>query len=112
MWSEDWFSEETDRASQLTYKIIEIDPDDFVRLITSGEPTTIGNDIKHLYLLWRRFNSQGAIKSLEELAILVIEAEGQIGEWSDASVLRRALQEFKDSVSSQVSQWKSDLREN
>jgi hypothetical protein len=112
MWSEDWFSEETDRASQLTHKILETDPDEFVRLMRSGVPTAIGNDIKHLYLLWRRFTSRGAIKSLEELAILVLEAEGQIGELADPSAFKRAFLEFKGAVSDQVTQWKTELREN
>ena len=112
MWSEDWFSEDTDRASRLTSKIIAVDPDEFVSLMTSGVPTTIGNDIKHLHLLWRQFTLQSAVKSLEELAILVLEAESQIGELPDPSVLKRALEDFKGRVSEQVTLWKSDLREN
>lgn len=112
MWAEDWFSEETDRASQLTYRIIEVDPDEFVRFMFSGVPSAIGDDIKNLYLLWRRFTSQSAMKSLEELAILVLEAEGRIGELPDPSIFKRALQEFKAAVSEQVTRWKSELREN
>jgi hypothetical protein len=112
MWSEDWIFEETWQAAQLTHEIIEIDPDEFVRLMSSGVPTPISNDIKHLYLLWRRFSSKGALKSLEELRILVFDAEGQIEDRPDSSVLKLALQEFKGSAREQIIKWKLDLREN
>jgi hypothetical protein len=112
MWSEDWIFEETSQAAQLTHEIIEIDPDEFVRLLSSGVPTPISNDIKHLYLLWRRFTSKGALKSLEELRILVLDAEGQIWDRPDSSTMKQALREFKGFAAEQIMQWKSDLREN